>query len=407
MSVRVRAAVLVAGASALLAACAPLTLTQPGAWHPVAPQPQGLNGDRAFGLPDDRVLVLGSRGVAFYDPTTNTWRPGASVPAAVVLGMAVALPDGRLFVTLHSSSGPDTGRVMLYDPGHDRWLDVPPMDVPRENESVTALRDGSVLVAGGYGAGGPSNPIANAIRFDPAHGSWSSAGRLIDARSGQLSTLLADGRVLIVGGTDVNDNQAQLTEIYDPSRNTWTDGGRLVIPGQAPQLIALRDGRVLEIVGFDFVGSLTPVSELYDPRRRSWQMGPPMPSPGGGGLVSMADGRILLVKASLNPTHTVFRAEIFDPQNMRWTASTIVEGEPGALAALHDGRVITIGPTATWIYDPSAVPPPAPGERGIGSPQATVVLGTVAGILALLVLIQYALARAAERPLRQARVDSS
>jgi hypothetical protein len=382
MIIRVGRALLVAGAALLLAACAPLTLTQRGAWQPVAPQPQGLNGDRAFGLPDDRVLVLGSGGVAFYDPTTNTWRPGASVPAGVVLGIAVALPDGRLFVTLHSSSGPDIGRAILYDPGHDRWLDVPPMDVPRENESVTALRDGSVLVAGGYGVGGPSNPIANAIRFDPAHGSWSSAGRLIDPRSGQLSTLLADGRVLIVGGTDVNENPAQLT-----------------------QLIALRDGRVLEIVGFDFVGSLTPVSELYDPRRRSWQMGPPMPSPGGGGLVSMADGRILLVKASLNPTNTVFRAEIFDPQKMRWTASTIVEGEPGALAALHDGRVITIGPTASWIYDPSAVPPPAPGERGIGSPQATVVLGTVAGILALLVLIQYALAIAAER--RRIKLSSS
>ena len=406
MIIRVGRALLLAGAALLLAACAPPTLTQHGVWKQVASQPDGFVAESAFGLADDRVLALGRGGVAIYDPTMNRWRPGAKLPGGVVPGIAAALPDGRFFVSLHSLSGPDTGRAAIYDPNRDRWLDVPLMDVPRESESVTALRDGSVLLAGGYGPAGPSNPIGSAVRFDPAHGSWSPAGQLLLPRFGQVATLLADGRVFILGGSDANQSQSQEVEIYDPTRNAWTDGGRLLIPSQAPQAIALRDGRVLELPGLDFLGAPIPVSELYDPRSRSWEIGPQIPSPGGGPMVKLSDGRVMLLKASLSPTNPVFRAEIFDPQQMRWTASTVVAGEPGAvLAPLHDRRVITIGPTSSWIYDDSAALPPAPGETGIGSLQTTLALGSIAGILVLLVLIQYALAIAAER--RRIKLSSS
>jgi hypothetical protein len=397
MKVRGPSALMAAAAAALLSACAPLTMSQRGAWQQVAAAPQGFFAAWAFALTDDRVLAFGSQGAAFYDPTTNTWRQGAKIPAGFAPGIAAALPDGRLFVTFRGSAGPADTRALLYDPDHDRWLVVPPMTDPREGESVTVLRNGSVLVAGGYGPTGPSSPIGNAEQYDPARKLWSPAGHLIVPRSGHVATLLADGRVFIVGGSDVNQTQAQLTEIYDPSHNTWTDGGRLMIPSQAPQVIALRDGRVLEIAGFDLVGSPIPVSELYEPRSRSWQIGPSIPSPGGGRLASMADGRVLLVKASLNPANAVFRAEIFDPQKMTWAASPIVRGEPGATVTLHDGRLITVGPTASWIYDSNAVPPAAPGESGIGSPQTTLVLGGIAGILVVLVLIQYLFAQVVER----------
>ncbi len=63
--------------------------------------------------------------------------------------------------------------------------------------SVTLLGDGRVLVAGGGGSGGATN---TAELHDPATGTWTATGNMLQTRKDHTATLLPDGRVLVAGG---------------------------------------------------------------------------------------------------------------------------------------------------------------------------------------------------------------
>src|SRR5438046_341271 len=72
----------------------------------------------------------------------------------------------------------------------------------RSSHTATLLADGKVLVVGGEGLDAKRRPIrlASVELFDPDSRIWSPAGNLSTARSGHTATLLPDGRVLVVGG---------------------------------------------------------------------------------------------------------------------------------------------------------------------------------------------------------------
>lgn len=113
-------------------------------------------------------------------------------------------------------------------------------------------------------------------------------------------------------------------------------------------------------------------------------------------MALLRDGRALLLKVSLTPTAALFRAEIFDPKQLTWSASQAMTGVAHTAIALQDGRVLVMGEGASWIYDPRLNPPPT-GQEGLGSPRLTIALAALAVVLALLVLVQLALARFLER----------
>jgi hypothetical protein len=58
--------------------------------------------------------------------------------------------------------------------------------------TATLLPSGKVLVAGG--------PGRNAEEYDPATGTWSTTGPMIDVRAPATATLLLSGKVLVVAG---------------------------------------------------------------------------------------------------------------------------------------------------------------------------------------------------------------
>src|SRR5258708_452593 len=63
----------------------------------------------------------------------------------------------------------------------------------------------------------PSNPIAGA-KCSPG---WHPTGSMSVARQLATATLLLDGRVLVVGGSDGTNTYAS-AEIYDPSLGNWS-----------------------------------------------------------------------------------------------------------------------------------------------------------------------------------------
>src|SRR5437762_549573 len=85
--------------------------------------------------------------------------------------------------------------------------------------TATLLRNGKVLVAGGYGLNGES--LTSAELYDPASGTWTATGSLVAARSLHTATLLPNGKVLVAGGYNSIVGRLASVELYDPASETW------------------------------------------------------------------------------------------------------------------------------------------------------------------------------------------
>jgi Tol biopolymer transport system component len=167
----------------------------------------------ATALADGRVLVTGgggegtrsSRSAELYDPSTGTWRTTGSMATGRWLHTATLLGDGRVLVLGGRSPRDSVYRsAELFDPATGTFSDAGRMKDGRQQHTATLLPDGTVLVAGGYWSDGKHwHVLSSAERFNPQTGTFADIGSIGTPREGHTATLLADGRVLIVGGADI------------------------------------------------------------------------------------------------------------------------------------------------------------------------------------------------------------
>ena len=99
--------------------------------------------------------------------------------------------------------------------GDDRWVSHP-MSVPRSRHASTVLPDGRILVVGGVDLDGV--PTNTTEVLDPDLGTTVRASNLLTARNGPVAAEVADGRVVIAGGFDVEGQPLATTEIFDVRR---------------------------------------------------------------------------------------------------------------------------------------------------------------------------------------------
>jgi len=138
--------------------------------------------------------------------------------------------------------------------------------VGRADHAAIKLADGRVLITGGTTATGATNTTEI---FDPATGLFTVDPTMGVARAGHSARLLSDGRVLIAGG-DVNGS----AEIFDPWSSSFSaDGATLITARSKHSAALLSDGRVLIVGGTGSNGSALSSGENFDPATR----------PSGGG----------------------------------------------------------------------------------------------------------------------------
>jgi hypothetical protein len=224
------------------------------------------------------------------------------------------------------------GRVDVYNIKLERWTIGAGLRQPRQDHGAVALADGRVLVAGG--TEGPRQLDSVEI-YDPDRDTWTSVKRMPEARSQFSMTLLADGRVLIAGGL-VRGEPTRSSYIYDPSLDSWWFSPSLASARLLHATVPLADGGVL-LVGGQRDGSGT--AERYDPRLRRFVLAGTLALPRMlAQAVALPDGRVLVVGGlPVDPSRSKFtptaKAEIWDPKTNAWSEASDPPGA-GALGGL-------------------------------------------------------------------------
>ena len=232
------------------------------------------------------------------------------------------------------------------------------MSEARELSQAVVLADGRVLVIGGVHVGALSMTVDI---YDPRANAWATpAAPLHTGRYYFASTLLQDGRVLVAGGITVETVDGvptgtllASTEIYDPAQDAWTQGPDLPSALFASKAVTLGDGRVLMVGGFSYDGQLSSAA-LYDPSTNAWTPGPAMsvvrvlPD-----ATPLGDGRILVTGGFTNDEvqSSATSAELFDPRTNSWApAGQMSTGHTlGIATRLQDGHVLVAGGASSNI----------------------------------------------------------
>src|SRR5215470_19241532 len=107
------------------------------------------------------------------------------------------------------------------------------MAIARFGHTATLLSDGKVLIAGGAGRGGDCTTTGTTELYDPVSAIWEPAHPMASARGFHSATLLLNGKVLITGGSTIEQAGlihtvppicvaiAQTAELYEPNSDRW------------------------------------------------------------------------------------------------------------------------------------------------------------------------------------------
>jgi N-acetylneuraminic acid mutarotase len=135
----------------------------------------------------------------------------------------------------------------------------------RFRHTATLLADGRVLVAGGTSRGGA---LASAELYDPNTQKWSLTGNMAAGRASYAAAVLSDGTVLVVGGCSCGSGDLIVVasaEVFGPDAGSWTATGGLHEGRFLHSATLLVDGRVLVTGGERSGFGATSSAEVYDP----------------------------------------------------------------------------------------------------------------------------------------------
>lgn len=185
-----------------------------GSWTARAPLNTARNHPQLVLLGDGRVLAIGGAtlgstltSVEVYSSSANAWTTVAPMATARYTHRAALLPGNRVLVVGGSDTSPHSS-AEIYDVATDSWTAAPAMSAARLAPALVSL-GGRVLVLGGMTSTTGPTATSTAQWFDPALGTWSSAGGLGTARFHLEAAVLGDGTVLVVGGE--GDNSTALS----------------------------------------------------------------------------------------------------------------------------------------------------------------------------------------------------
>ena len=342
---------------ALLAiAASTLSFAASGTWTPTGSMRSARDGHIAALLPSGKVLVAGgtNNGVGLssaelYNPAAGTWASTGSMKTARSHFRAVLLSNGSVLVMggcVNDCLSSTISAVEIYNPASGTFSATGSMLQARAEFGATILADGSVLVAGGctkYDLNGCSSVTAKTEIYNPATGAWKVTGALRAARHAMTATLLPSGKVLVAGGATAASDALNSSEIYDPTARVWTLGTKMVTARSDYASLMLGTGNVLFAGGENINGVSINKAELYSPSSGKFTATGNMTATRvEHTAVLLANGNVLVSggnKQTLNGATPLASAELYNPASGTWTTT----GSMSNPRAGHTSTVLTNG----------------------------------------------------------------
>jgi hypothetical protein len=357
------ARIFIATLSVLLALGVTAALAQaPGTWMYTGTMPMAHQFHTATLLNNGQVLVAGGCQPAaaceaddanaiftaeLYNPSAGTWTPTGNMPSGRFGHTATLLKNGEVLVT----GGYSTNSIrilksaLLYNPSTGTWSETGNMTVARIFHSAVLLPNGEVLVSGGetkLTQDIPESPTNTAEIYNPSTGTFTATGSMNDARFGAQLTLLQNGDVLIAGGG--TGNTGCTAEIF--SNGQWSLTADLAECGVSQDSAALLpSGDVLIGAG--------PNSQFYNPSTNVWESTLGAADLNVGPLALLATGEVLLagetpalIAGEASPAQSGSSAsDLYDPSTNEWTATGSLEQSLNGLTLtpLSNGKVLAAG----------------------------------------------------------------
>ncbi|MBK6460728.1 MAG: hypothetical protein IPF92_06940 [Myxococcales bacterium] len=223
------------------------------------------------------------------------------------------------------------------------WGATGSMVTGRGLHTASVLASGRVLIVGGAGDG--VFGLASAELYDLAGGvagAFAATGAPLEGRFDHTASTLPSGKVLVAGGARAAPTlptYLSSAELYDPALGTFAATGRMNTPRYRHAEAALRSGKVLITGGSSFPGSVRSSAELYDPA-------------GDGG------------RGAFSYTATMGAARNFHRATILTTGKVLITG----------GSAEGVYPLVAELYDPAADAFSAAGSMSVGRALHTATL---------------------------------
>ena len=227
----------------------------------------------------------------------------------------------------------------------------------RAEAQTTVLADGRVLITGGSG---DSSDVQSAELY--TSDGFGTIVKMIGPRRRHTATLLGNGDVLVAGGMGGGVAQSA-AELFRPSAGDAFQAASPMIESRYfHAAVRLPDKRVLVAGGYDFSSQVLASTELYDPASGAWQSGPALKTPRARPVLSLlADGRVLITGGLTSDGSRTATAEILDPAAGSWqpAASMAAARQQHTATVLPKGQVLVAGGwdgralASTEVYDPA------------------------------------------------------
>jgi N-acetylneuraminic acid mutarotase len=232
---------------------------------------------------------------------------------------------------------------------------------PIRSHTSTLLQDGKLLILGGMEAS-PSNA---STLYDPTDRSTTTpATAMPTARSYHTSTLLPDGRVIVMGGLSPTATTLNSAQIYSPLTEAWTNATNMTSARQLHTANLISGNRVLVTGGIS--SSELSSTQIYNISSNTWSSGPSLPiAQSNHTATTLHDGNVLIVgknRASLFNTTTNTLSNMAAPTYARGSLS------PHTATLLSNGEVLIVGGDAAETADAERFSPLAANWSLAGKP---------------------------------------
>jgi len=300
------------------------------------------SGTLTYQWSKDGVAIPSATAASYTTPATVLADSGSTYGVQITAGNGQSATSTSASLTVLSSSG-----------GPGTCIATGSLTTLRHSHTATLLANGKVLIVGGY------NGIAldSAELYDPVAGTFASAGTLAAARYSHTATLLPNGKVLVTGGYTLA-GVTKSAELYDPATNSFSAAGTMVSERAQHTATALPGGKVLLFSGRGLT-TYPKTAELYDPTANAFTatVGAPVAARADHTASLLGSGKVLITGGLT--TGALSGAELYDPATDAFTSTggLSMPRVQHTATVLANGKVLVVGGALTSVaelYDPAA-----------------------------------------------------